>query len=226
MLADGGFGRTLSRFLGSKVVGVLEERRQNRQLDRLFDMEYLQCWWNGSGIVPVEVPHLNHVEALTKIAGWQPDVVVRVSGGILRPKVFSLARLGTLNIHHGRAPLIRGMWSIPWGIVEGHHEWIGATIHLIDQGIDTGPILWRGAPQLAPGDTGVQLFFRTHLEAVEALVGLARQYAEGLAFDKWPVGREESSVYRSAPGLGAWLKYLLLGRGLWAPKIIERGIKC
>jgi folate-dependent phosphoribosylglycinamide formyltransferase PurN len=61
------------------------------------------------------------------------------------------------------------------GIIEDRREWISATIHVVDEGIDTGTILWRGAPQLAPGDTAVMTCFRAHLEAVEALVRILEQ---------------------------------------------------
>jgi methionyl-tRNA formyltransferase len=136
--------------------------------------------------------------------------MVRVSGGVLKREIFSLARIVTLNIHHGLAPRIRGMWSIPWGIVEGRHDWIGATVHEIDEGIDTGRILWRGAPQLAPGDTGTTLLFRVHLEAVDALVTAIRHYATGATPPSWPLGNNEQSVYRSASGIWAWMRYLYL----------------
>ncbi|MBV8232444.1 MAG: hypothetical protein JO329_20880 [Planctomycetaceae bacterium] len=46
-------------------------------------------------------------------------------------------KIGTLNLHHGIAPSIRGMNSIYWALWEGRPEWIGSTVHFIDKGIDT-----------------------------------------------------------------------------------------
>lgn len=215
-----------SRLIAKKLVVERQERRQLQRLDQLLDGEHLREWWQSSGITPVHVPHLNHADARSAIESLQPDIMVRVSGGILKRETFSLAQHSTLNIHHGQAPHIRGMWSIPWGIVEGRPEWIGATVHVIDDGIDTGRVLWRGTPQLAPGDTGDELFFRAHLEAVDALVRVILDYPQGTAPTALQTGAQGPSVYRSAPGLRPSLRYLRLGRGRRAPFILERAVKC
>jgi hypothetical protein len=217
-----GVGGVASRLLASKVIGPWQDRRELQRLDQLLDGEHLREWWRNSRIRTLEVPHLNHADARSVITGLQPDIIVRVSGGVLKREIFSLARIVALNIHHGLAPRIRGMWSIPWGIVEGRSDWIGATVHEIDDGIDTGRILWRGSPQLAPGDTGTTLFFRVHLDAVDALVAAVRQYATGATPVSWPRVKDEESVYRSAPGLRAWLRYLHLRSGKHARVILER----
>jgi len=151
---------------------------------------------------------------------------VRVSGGVLKPHIFERARIATLNTHHGMAPMIRVMWSIPWGIVEGRASWIGVTIHEIDAGIDTGRVLWNGTPQLAPGDTDIDLFFRSHVEAAEALANLIKIYAAGGTPPDWTTASSGESAYRSAPGLGARFRLRRNGRGLRAHILVERGLRC
>ncbi len=215
----------VSRLAASRFIAPREERKKSRQLDLLLDGDHLREWWRASGINPIDVPHLNHADARSVIAKLRPDVMVRVSGGILYRRTFSLARITTLNIHHGVAPRIRGMWSISWGIIEGRDDWIGATLHEIDDGIDTGRVLWRGSPQLAPGDTGITLLFRIHLEAIEALIRVIRQYQKGEPPTSWPCDDQGQSDYRSAPDMWAWLRYIYLGRGKRAPIIFERAWK-
>ena len=217
---------TASRWIGKWLIGARVEEGNQRLLDELFDIRSLRGWWERCGIARVKVPDLNHPDcriALEKIA---PDIIVRVSGGLLKPHIFSQARLAALNIHHGQAPMIRGISSIPWGIIENRSNWIGATIHLIDAGIDTGTILWRGAPQLAPGDTDAYLHFRTHLRAVDAMLRILEEYSRGGTPQAWYLPAEETSTYRSALGLGAWIKFLLLGRGRRARVLVEGAIEC
>lgn len=225
LIKEYGLLSTVSRFVGG-MVGSRVAAEDRTILEELFDFHDLRAWWAKSGIVPVKVRALNHAESQAALAKIAPDVIVRVSGGILKPHIFSLAKIVTLNIHHGQAPLIRGMWSIPWGVVEGRRDWIGATVHVIDEGIDTGAILWRGGPQLAPGDTTVDLLFRTHLEAVNALAVILSTYASGEAPQTWIAPAGEISTYRSAAGLGEWIKLLWLDRGRRARVLIERGVKC
>lgn len=222
-----GVAAVASRLAANQLFGRWHERREALQLERLFDGLHLREWWRASGIRPVTVPHLNHKEAHGAVAALQPDVLVRVSGGVLKRPTFGQARLAALNIHHGVAPRIRGMWSIPWGIVEGRPDWMGATVHEIDDGIDTGRVFWRGSPQIAPGDTATALYFRVHLEAVDALVSVIRTYARGETPPVWRTDDEPgSSVYRSAAGLGAWIRFLRLGEGRQSEAILERAIKC
>ena len=216
---------TLSRYAGAEL-GARVARQDRRLLEELMDHDELLSWWARSGIETADVPALNDARAQEVLEAMAPHLIVRVSGGILKPAVFSLARIATLNIHHGLAPLIRGMWSIPWGIVEGRRDWIGATIHVIDAGIDTGTVLWRGGPQLAPGDTSVDLLFRAHLEAVSALASIIRMYADGEVPLPRPPDPGEVSVYRSAAGLAEWIKFLRLDRGRRARVLLERGLEC
>lgn len=219
-----GVRRTVSRVLAGRSIGAAHERRMLRELAGLFDEERLLEWWRRSGIPVMPVPYLNHPATCEALTAVKADIVVRVSGGVLKKATFGCARIAALNIHHGMAPFIRGMWSIPWGIIEGRADWIGASVHQIDDGIDTGRVFWRGSPQLAPGDTATTMFFRVHLEAVEALVAAIGAFSRGTAPETVVTSSTESSVYRSAPGLGAWGRFLWLGEGRRAPLLVDRGV--
>jgi hypothetical protein len=212
----------ISRLAGSRLIAPRQEREELQQLELLFDGGNLRKWWRESEIKPIDVTHLNHADARSAIAGMQPDIIVRVTGGVLGRGTFSLSRITTLNIHHGVAPRIRGMWSIQWGLIEDRGDWIGATVHEIDDGIDTGRVLWRGSPQITPGDTGTTLFFRVHLEAVAQLVRVIREYMAGETPASWPCEDHGLSDYRSAAGIWAWLRYLYLGNGRRAPVTFEK----
>lgn len=220
-----GVSRTLSRAAGSLVARRAAAEERGR-LDELLDADALRSWHAGAGLPVVRVAALNAPDSLQALSAAAPHLIVRVSGGLLKPEVLRLASVAALNIHHGKAPLIRGMWSIPWAVIEGRPDWIGATVHVMDAGIDTGPILWRGGPQLAPGDGSVELLFRAHLQAVEALARLIETYARGETPAPWLPPAGETSTYRSAPGLWDWVRYLRLERGKRARIIVERGIEC
>ena len=89
----------------------------------------------------VRVQGINTPDAVATISSLQPDIILQAGAGILRRKIFELARLGTINMHHGIAPLIKGMNSIYWALWEQRPEWLGVTVHWIDEGIDTGGVL-------------------------------------------------------------------------------------
>jgi methionyl-tRNA formyltransferase len=73
----------------------------------------------------------------------EPDVVVIGQTGILRRQLIEIPRLGILNGHPGILPDYRGIDSFMWAIQNDEPEKVGCTVHWVDTGVDTGPILRR-----------------------------------------------------------------------------------
>jgi methionyl-tRNA formyltransferase len=69
--------------------------------------------------------------------------------------LLSVPRLGILNCHMGILPELRGMDVVEWAVLEAGEESprIGLTLHLMDRGVDTGPILLHHHLDLRLGDT-------------------------------------------------------------------------
>ena len=83
----------------------------------------------------------NSPRAVGQLKQWSPDVAIFAGGNILRDELISVPRLGVLNSHLALLPEIRGMSSPEWSLLCGVP--LGITIHFMDSGIDTGPILLR-----------------------------------------------------------------------------------
>ena len=62
-------------------------------------------------------------------------------GHLLPIELISLVPNGILNLHPSLLPIGRGANPISWNIVEGHTQ--GVTLHLIDQGLDSGKIIFQ-----------------------------------------------------------------------------------
>lgn len=76
-----------------------------------------------------------------QIAAQQVDLImVNSYSMIIRDDVLALSRLGGLNIHGALLPRNRGCNPIQWAIIKGEME-TGVTLHQIDSGLDTGPIV-------------------------------------------------------------------------------------
>lgn len=92
--------------------------------------------------VPVtRVPTLNGPEARAALEG--ADVALSLDNALIAEETFSLPRLGTINVHHGAVPEYRGGPPLFWELADGL-ERVGFTIHRVDTGIDTGPVLAEG----------------------------------------------------------------------------------
>ncbi len=77
------------------------------------------------------------------ISETQPDVVfVMTFPWRIPASVYSLPRLGFLNFHYGLLPQMRGADPI-FEAIRQQHTVAGTTVHVIDEGLDTGPIVAR-----------------------------------------------------------------------------------
>ena len=83
----------------------------------------------------------NAPDSIARLREWSPDLIIFAGGNILRKQLLEVPRLGVLNVHLGLLPEIRGMSSPEWSLL--NQIPVGITIHYVDAGIDTGPILQR-----------------------------------------------------------------------------------
>jgi Formyl transferase len=91
----------------------------------------------------VRVPTLNGDDARAALRRLDADVAVSLDNAIIGEDTFALPAHGTINVHHGAVPDYRGGPPVFWELLDGRDN-VGFTIHRIDAGIDTGPVLARG----------------------------------------------------------------------------------
>jgi methionyl-tRNA formyltransferase len=83
----------------------------------------------------------NSSHALAQVKQWSADLAIFTGGNILREPTLKAFRIGVLNSHLALLPEVRGMSSPEWSLLCAVP--LGITIHLMDSGIDTGPIVLR-----------------------------------------------------------------------------------
>lgn len=88
-----------------------------------------------------EVQDLNSAEAEEAIRALQPDLLILGGAPIIRSQILTLPQHGTINVHQGELPAMRGMNVAEWSIFRGRT--VAVTVHLVDHGVDTGAILHR-----------------------------------------------------------------------------------
>jgi methionyl-tRNA formyltransferase len=109
------------------------------------------------GIEVIQPERLREPEAQEKLRAWAPDlIVVTAFGQILRKSVLDLPRYGCVNVHASLLPRWRGAAPIQAAILHGDAR-SGATIMVMDPGIDTGPMLSQQLMQILPQDTAGSL---------------------------------------------------------------------
>ena len=106
-----------------------------------------------------------------------PDAIVVVAYGRIIPLwMLALPRLGCINLHGSLLPKYRGAAPIQWAVAMGD-AFTGNSTMLLEEGLDTGPILLQQTVEIGPDETSVDLFETlAHTGAplvVETLAGLA-----------------------------------------------------
>ena len=93
--------------------------------------------------IPVLQPiSLKDPEFLEALKAWKPDLFVVVAFRMLPKVVWEIPRLGTFNLHAALLPQYRGAAPINWAVINGDKA-TGVTTFMIDDGMDTGKIMYR-----------------------------------------------------------------------------------
>jgi methionyl-tRNA formyltransferase len=88
-----------------------------------------------------------------RIRAWKPDALVAAAyGQILSKELLEVPRLGSINLHASLLPKYRGAAPIQWAIIQGETI-TGVTTFLMDEGLDTGPILLQRSLPISDEDT-------------------------------------------------------------------------
>jgi methionyl-tRNA formyltransferase len=119
----------------------------------------------------------NNAEFRGQLEAIAPDAIVIVAyGRIIPPWMLSLPRLGCINLHASLLPKYRGAAPIQWAVAMGETV-TGNTTMLLEEGLDTGPILLQQEIEIGAEQTAVDLFeilaTRGAPLVVETLAGLA-----------------------------------------------------
>jgi len=99
-------------------------------------------------------------DTILEIKEQEPDIIIVASyGKILTEEILKLPRFGAINVHASLLPKFRGPSPIQNAILNGEKE-TGATIMLMDKGIDTGDILSQQKIDINPEETYPELLKR------------------------------------------------------------------
>ncbi len=139
----------------------------------------------------VSVGGCNDPSEVAQMAALQTDVVLVFGTGILREPLLSAFEGRIINIHLGLSPYYRGAGTNFWPLVNREPEYVGATIHYLDAGIDTGPMLAHARPDITRGDGPHDIGNKTIVAAVDALLVAAASHVGGTArpVPQWSAGR-------------------------------------
>ena len=131
------------------------------------------------GLPVLQPPSLKSPTAQAELAALAPDAVVVAAYGLFLPReVLDLPRHSCLNIHPSLLPKLRGPSPVSTAIVEGETT-TGVTIMLMDEGVDSGPVLAQRQTPIGESETAEVLTARLFEMGADLLVEVIPDWVEG-----------------------------------------------
>jgi folate-dependent phosphoribosylglycinamide formyltransferase PurN len=133
-----------------------------------------------------------------------PDVVLNQSELLLKQEVLSIPRVGFINRHASLLPHFRGRLASFWSHAANPPRY-GTTIHFVDEGIDTGPIILQREFFDIPPTWSYPRVLRRLMDEAPAMVWEAIDRLEQQGFEPLPNNPVDKA--RRFPGLKTARKY-------------------
>ena len=151
-----------------------------------------------------------------------PDVIVVVAYGCILPsQILTMPQYGCINLHVSLLPKYRGSAPIQWAVLNGDAE-TGVSVMQMDEGLDTGDVLWCEKVAIGPEETSEELFDRVtavgakvlcevlpHLEAGD-LTPAPQEHANATLAPMLTKEMAEFSFDQEAANIHNWV------RGMWS----------
>ncbi|MDB4693876.1 formyltransferase family protein [Flavobacteriales bacterium] len=136
--------RKILKFLKIGIIGTLNGIRMrpwfNARVEDRLNIPELQTICSQVECECIQVAQLNSDETRIVLTDYDLDIAISLGNGFIAPSVFSIPRLGMLNIHHEILPEYQNAQSVIWQLYH-RSDHTGYSIHQITRNIDQGVIL-------------------------------------------------------------------------------------
>lgn len=143
-----------STALGQAACGMLLRMLAARREERIKDiMAKYRLDPRPVTKVPVHaVSSVNSNECRALLKSLAPDVVAVYGTRLIKSETLNAVSVPFINYHAGINPKYRGQHPGYWALVSGDAENAGVTVHLVDEGVDTGDVLYQQTVRFNPKD--------------------------------------------------------------------------
>jgi methionyl-tRNA formyltransferase len=168
----------------------------------------LSAWAEANQVPFLRAKSLNAARVGEFVQQHQGEALVYAGGGIIRQPLIAAFGGRVINGHCGPLPEIRGIHAIEWATLLGCP--LEVTVHLIDEGIDTGPVLARRAVQVEHPASVEQLRLAAVAASIEGIVEQLSQLTQAESLNS--VSQAQTARYRQCYRLAPALSEILQAR--------------
>ena len=144
---------------GYEVVGVVTAPDKPAGRGKKLQSAPVKLAAEQLGLTVLQPTNLKDPGFQQTLAALEPDLGVIVAFRMLPEAVWSMPRLGSINLHGSLLPNYRGAAPINWAIINGEKE-TGITTFFLKHEIDTGDLLLQETMPIGPDETAGELHDR------------------------------------------------------------------
>ena len=194
----------LSRSFPNVSTIVMEDKNEIKNSKSILENKYLQSWKrlefdtfcsfekknmqrNDHIIKFVAAGEINSSETIEHLANLATgkEIVVVFGTSIIKETLINIFYGRMINLHLGLSPYYRGVATNLAPFFYGEPQYVGATVHHLDKGIDSGNILAQGRPIIDPDTDSVDSIGAKAIKVgVDLVLKVLEQYKNG----KQPMG--------------------------------------
>jgi folate-dependent phosphoribosylglycinamide formyltransferase PurN len=166
-LGQAAFGivqKLIARRSAARLAAILEEHRLDPRLD--------------PAVTARDIGSVNSEACREALRELTPDVVVVYGTRIIKRPTLRCVAAPFINYHAGVNPKYRGQNGAYWARSERDPGHAGVTVHLVDEGVDTGDVLYQATTGFSPADN---IATYQHRQMATALPLLVRAIEDALA---------------------------------------------
>lgn len=178
-----------------KIVGVVTQPDRRVGRGRKVEASPVKVVALDNGLPVLQPPSLRRPDVVAELRALALEVIVVAAyGQILRAEVLGIPPRGCLNVHASLLPKYRGAAPIAAAILAGEEE-TGVTIMLMDEEMDTGPILSQATCSIFPQDTRESLSARLAQLGADLLIDTLPRWLAG-EIEPRPQDRSQATYSR------------------------------
>lgn len=173
-----GLARTLSQVAFVFLIRPLLRRSGRRRIAEI-------CQAQGLETAPPAAHYVRHIGSVNSdtcreaLKAAAPRVVIVNGTRIIKGDILRATNAVFLNIHQGITPQYRGSHGSYWALYNNDPENAGVTVHVVDEGIDTGGAVARVHADAGPADNFVTYPYLQTAAALRALTVAVRETMAG-----------------------------------------------
>jgi folate-dependent phosphoribosylglycinamide formyltransferase PurN len=187
----------------------IEKRAQGRIAEIVSTMKLNVNAPGGCEIIPVR--SVNSMACRAALAMLAPKAVLVIGTRMIGKETLAAIKVPIINSHAGWNPKYRGQAGGYWAMAYEDAEHAGVTVHLVDQGVDTGDILYHDRFAATPADSFPTYFY---IQAGVARFLVIKALEDALAGTLKPFRGEPPSNQFFHPTLWGYL-WTAWRKGVW-----------